>query len=362
MKAFLLRLHLILKKACFATIKKIISQLFFVKPFSRVNLSLNYKTIFWATSRIYLLTNWVCLLFFCHGKFLLNLAKNVTLQTGLNTNQCLLSGDTGVAVGREGFIPVSGALYAERECTGPPGPPGPLQGGPGRHPGGPPPPIGPPNFGPSNRPPFGPSALPPPHPSQSFPVGQNYPNQGDYRPGGHGGGNYGGGYGGGNGNGGGFSGGGGGNGGGFIGGNGGGFSGGNGGGFQGGNAYSPSGSSYGSSWSAPGRPYPSAGGPYQPPGGRFANGPSALPPPGPTNYGGFAQGSGGGGGGMIQGGGGYQGGFVDAASNGIYSEADLNPYPCRFTLTYEKVAGAMYSNGRRYDKFSLEIRWARIVF
>jgi hypothetical protein len=47
------------------------------------------------------------------------------------------------------------------------------------------------------------------------------------------------------------------------------------------------------------------------------------------------------------GGGGYQGGFVDAASNGIYSEADLNPYPCRFTLTYEKVAGAMYSNGRR---------------
>jgi hypothetical protein len=56
-------------------------------------------------------------------------------------------------------------------------------------------------------------------------------------------------------------------------------------------------------------------------------GPSAVPPPIGTGY----------------------PGVIDAGANGIYTDPDLSPYPCRHTLTYEKVAGAMYGNTRRYE-------------
>ncbi|XP_059489112.1 uncharacterized protein LOC132204551 isoform X2 [Neocloeon triangulifer] len=211
-------------------------------------------------------------------------------QTGLNTNQCLLSGDTGVAVGRSGFVPVSGALFAERECSGPPGPSGPRPVGPALPPLGP---SGPPGYGPPQVPPrFGPSNLPPVYPSQQYPplYGNSFSPTNNYPP-----------------------------------------------------ALLPGRPSPQGPW--PGQPYPSPQSHYQPPGGRYASGgpigPSALPPQGPT-IGGFAHGNFHGNFPMP-----FPGGFVDAASNGIYSDADLNPYPCRFTLTYEKVAGATYTNARR---------------
>ncbi|CAB3367593.1 Hypothetical predicted protein [Cloeon dipterum] len=231
-------------------------------------------------------------------------------QTGLNTNQCLLSGDTGIAVGRSGFVPVPGALFAERECTGPPGPPGTFPGGPLGPSNAPPGYSGPPRYGHSNLPPYPSQGYPRPSqgypgPSQGYPgPSQGYPGPSQGYPGQQYHSNY-------------------------------------------GNSFSPT-NNYPPAL-LPGRPYQSypggnnyygGGGGSNYPVGRFNSGPSAIPPVGPT-VGGFA--------GHYPPGfqGGFQGGFVDAASNGIYSDADLSPYPCRFTLTYEKVAGAMYTNARR---------------
>lgn len=62
------------------------------------------------------------------------------LQTGLNTNQCLLSSTVGSSVENNGFQPQSGALYAEKECLSTGARPGatapPPPTGPGRYPSG----------------------------------------------------------------------------------------------------------------------------------------------------------------------------------------------------------------------------------
>lgn len=89
------------------------------------------------------------------------------MQTGLSSHQCLLSGSLGSSMDSTAYQAQSGALYAERECSGPPilnptGPGGGLLG----------PPIGP-TLGPTLGPPISSTPIPPT-------AGAFYPRPGGY--------------------------------------------------------------------------------------------------------------------------------------------------------------------------------------
>ncbi|XP_034231598.1 uncharacterized protein LOC117639791 [Thrips palmi] len=222
--------------------------------------------------------------------------------TGLNSHQCLLSGSLGSSMDSTAYQAQSGALYAERECTGPPmlNPTGPGIGGPGGLLG----PLGP-TIGPTIGPTLGPSSSPIPPTAGAF-----YPRPGGYPsfpllPGRHAGGAV---------------------------------------------AVTP----------YPTGVYPAGGGgayagAYPP--GAFSS-PSPFPPGPDRNFpGNFPTGTSTGGGfgtgfgtgtGFSTGPGGAVGNAVSAYSPkpGV-PDPILNPYPCRGTLSYEKVAGATYTPARR---------------
>ncbi|XP_046406709.1 uncharacterized protein LOC124171575 isoform X1 [Ischnura elegans] len=177
-------------------------------------------------------------------------------QTGINTNQCLLSSDASSSVSSGGFQTQSGAMYAERECS--------VGGGSGIHGGGPQHIGGPQGFNPNVGSPQGPHIGGPhiggPHgstdPSVPWPGAPLFGSQPARIPpyGGPGAGKF------------------------------------------------PQ---------PPIAPFHGHGGP---------NSGSSLPPHA------------------------YEHNDI---YGGLYSDNDLNPYPCRYSLTYEKVAGATYANSRR---------------
>ncbi|KAK3908976.1 Protein let-653 [Frankliniella fusca] len=225
--------------------------------------------------------------------------------TGLSSHQCLLSGSLGSSMDSTAYQAQSGALYAERECSGPPvlnptGPGGGLIG---------------PTFGPT----FGPTVVPSIGPSlgpSSSPIpptaGAFYPRPGGYPsfpllPGRHAGGAV---------------------------------------------AVTP----YPTGVYPAGTPGPYAGA-YPP--GAFPS-PSPYPPAPDRNFqGAFPTGTSTGGGfgtGFGTGTGFSTGPGGPAGPGGSPSpfspkpgapDPILNPYPCRGTLSYEKVAGATYTPARR---------------